>query len=94
MSPVSYVSCVFWMYSVYAAETHETNYQESGMRYQFRPLRPEPRSDWAFICLRRVGEPSLEPLLPDVRGAGPAPRPRNASSSAIALVWSVGSARL
>ena len=34
MDPVSCVSCVSWMHSVYAAETHETFHQESGMRYQ------------------------------------------------------------
>ncbi len=33
MDPVSCVSCVSWMYSVYAAETHETFHWESGMRY-------------------------------------------------------------
>jgi hypothetical protein len=34
MDPVSCVSCVSWMDSVNAAETHETFHQESGMRYQ------------------------------------------------------------
>ena len=34
MDPVSCVSCVSWMHCVYAAETHETFHQESGMRYQ------------------------------------------------------------
>jgi hypothetical protein len=34
MGPVSYVSCVSWMCSVNADETHETFHQESGMRYQ------------------------------------------------------------
>ncbi len=33
-----------------AAETHETNYQESGMRYQHSSL-PDPRSDRAVLHL-------------------------------------------
>lgn len=40
--PVSCVSCVSWVYSVNAAETHETIYRESGMRYHHSspgPLR-------------------------------------------------------
>jgi hypothetical protein len=39
------------MYFVNAAETHETFYWESGMRYQSRRFRPDPRSDRAFVCL-------------------------------------------
>src|SRR5918996_3913956 len=40
MGPVSYVSCVSWMCSVNADETHETFHWESGMRYQIRLIRP------------------------------------------------------
>jgi len=49
MNPVSYVSCVSWMHWVNAAETHETFHRKSGMRYQIRPFRPDPRSDRAFL---------------------------------------------
>jgi hypothetical protein len=34
IDPVSYVSCVSWMYPLNAAETHETFHWESGMPYQ------------------------------------------------------------
>ncbi len=59
IDPVSCVSCVSWMYSVNAAETHETFHQESGMRYQLvilgpirtqlGPLRLPPRGVWTLI---------------------------------------------
>ena len=38
IDPVSYVSCVSWMYSVNAVETHETVHSESDMRYQPSPI--------------------------------------------------------
>ena len=58
IDPVSCVSCVSWMRWLYAAETHETFHRESGMRYQTRLHRPDPRSD-------RVVS------LPPDRGLGP-----------------------
>ena len=52
MDPVSCVSCVSRMYSVYAAETHETFHRESGMRYQSRLIGPIHARIGPFICLR------------------------------------------
>jgi hypothetical protein len=47
-----------------------------------------------FVCLDADGgEPSLEPLSSSSFGAA-SPRPRIASSGAIAVVWSVGRAWL
>lgn len=49
MDPVSCVSCVSWMHWVYAAETHETFHQESGMRYQHSKTGPDSRLDRGFF---------------------------------------------
>ena len=86
---------------VYAAETHETFRQESGMRYQIRHLEPDPRSARALLLPLRVGspywrrEPLLEPLSRPLRSvAAPSRRPRIASRRAITAVCSVGRAWL
>jgi len=51
MDPVSCVSCVSGVYSVNAAEKHETFHWESGMRYQSRHSRSEQlTSDYPGRC--------------------------------------------
>ena len=51
MDPVSCVSCVSWMGWLYAAETHETFHQESGMRYQHSFRARFVRRIGPFRCL-------------------------------------------
>ena len=60
MDPVSCVSCVSSCYCVNAGETHETFRQESGMRYQSRPHRPDLSSD------RASSLPADRRLVPDL----------------------------
>jgi hypothetical protein len=50
------------MYSVNAAETHETFHWESGMRYQSRPHRPDSRSNWGFSVSVESAVPLLVPF--------------------------------
>lgn len=56
IDPVSCVSCVSWMRWVYAAETHKTFRQESGMRYHHSsqvPIRSQAWIGLRFIRLAR-----------------------------------------
>jgi hypothetical protein len=59
MDPVSCVSYVSWVYCVYAAETHETFRQESGMRYQ---VSSSPDSEHELVLLT-ASVPSLVPSM-------------------------------
>ena len=49
--PVSCVSCVASWYSVNSAETHETDYVESGMRYHRTRLKARRTDRRAFVMI-------------------------------------------
>jgi hypothetical protein len=77
MDPVSCVSYVSWVYCVYAAETHETFRQESGMRYQFRHSAPILSVNRGFFVPADSAVPSFVPsnVRPALRRADGPPGP-------------------
>ena len=73
MDPVSCVSCVSWMHCVYAAETHETFHQESGMRYQHLSEAPIHAVEGAIRNRQISRDGGKMKISPDAyRGGSPA----------------------